>query len=140
MAPYDTEQNGKSVQLLLPNITFPSEVSIRINDSEMAMSTRSRQARVLRFFWNNPSGVLKRECLIELLHKNNLDLNVASIQFEGSLWRNSHQVMSRLRRTMGFCFAKHMPIGTEWLPYCSNLSGWILYKLPGYGSDGGWHQ
>jgi hypothetical protein len=130
---------ARTTSLVIPKIAFPNEVSLKVNDSEVAMSPGSKQAKVLRFFCSNPGGVLRRERLIELLHATNLESELASIQFEGCLWKNSHQVLSRLRRTMRYCFSKQMPHGTEWLPYCQNLGGWILYKLPGYGSDGGWH-
>ena len=136
----DTSSPSKSIHLVIPDVAFPTDTHIKVRDSEMVANPKSRQARVLQFFGNNPDGVLKRENLLELLHQTRLEYKIAAIHFEGSLWRNSHQVMSRLRKTLTYCFARHMPPGTEWLPYCESLGGWILYKLPGYGSDGGWHS
>jgi hypothetical protein len=86
--------------------------------------------------------VLRREQLIEILYDDEeedaADDNL-SVRFEISLWRASHQVLSRLRKALAYCFADEMPKGTEWLQYSEPLDGWILYRLPGFGSDGGWH-
>jgi len=139
LTPFDQIGKTKSIHLVIPELSFPNETTIRVNNSEMEINSRSRQSRILAFFWSNPQGILKREHLIEILHHQGLEKLIAAIHFEGSLWKNGHQILSRLRRTMAYCFSKHMPPGTEWLPYLPDLEGWILYKLPGYGSDGTWH-
>lgn len=139
MVPFDQKQFKKLVHLDVPELEFPDEYTLRIGNTEMAINQASLQSRVFKFFKRHPDGILKREDLLEILHESSLERKVASIQFEGSLWKNGHQVMSRLRRTLCYCFRGKVPVGTEWLPYIDDLEGWIFYKLPGYGADGCWH-
>lgn len=130
----------QSIRVEIPEVHFTATNSMRLGGKEFEIDPDSKQARVLEFFFGTPDGVLKREQLLALLYEDELAGGIHTIHFDSNLWTNGHQVLSRLRRALGLCFEHAMPHGTEWLPFSHERDGWILYKLPGYGSDGAWHS
>lgn len=123
----------------VPEVRLTGANSIKVGGQEIAVNPQSRQARVLEYFFGSPKGLLRRQELLTLLYEEELSSSLNTIRYEDSLWSSGHKIMSRLRKTLATKFAGRVPDGTEWLPFSNVLDGWILFKLPGYGSDGGWH-
>ncbi len=132
-------KNDKSIRVAIPHIQFPSEHSIKIGSQIALIDPDSRQAHVLKYFYSDPKNYLPKSKLIDIVHEETTAADAITFRHEFALWQSSNQVLCRLRRTLSEKFKYLMPTGTEWLPFSEDLQGWILYKLPAYGSDGGWH-
>jgi hypothetical protein len=52
---------------------------------------------------------------------------------------NVDKAISRLRLDLNRFFGDLVPEGTSWLYFSKKIDGWLLYRLPGLGSDGGFH-
>lgn len=132
--------NLSSNRVTVPEVRFSDNGKLEIEGSAFQARAKSLQARVLEYFFSSPNGLLKRTDLLGLLYEPDLEPSIHTIRYEGSKWGSGHKVMSRLRKSLNEKFAHRVPPGTEWLPFSHILDGWILFKLPGYGSDGGWHN
>lgn len=123
----------------IPKVRFSDAKTLEISGAAFKVHPKSRQARVLEYFFSCPNGLLRRAELLGLLYENEVEKGLHTIRYQGSKWCSGHKVMSRLRKGLAKKFVHTVPHGTEWLPYSNILDGWILFKLPGYGSDGTWH-
>jgi hypothetical protein len=130
---------SKENRVRIPEVRITDPNTVKVDGSEFQVHPRSLQARVLEYFFSCPNGLLKRGELLDLLYEDELEDALSTIRYEGSRWCSGHKVMSRLRKGLSQKFLNRVPAGTEWLPFSNILDGWILFKLPGYGSDGGWH-
>jgi hypothetical protein len=52
---------------------------------------------------------------------------------------NVDKALSRLRQDLKNFFSDLVPDGTSWLYFSEKIDGWILFRLPGLGSDGQFH-
>lgn len=102
----------------------------RINEKLAKIRATNQQVRVLSFFLLSPEKVLVKQDLPKLLYGASISDSKHSTRYASSKWRSSHQVMSRLRRLLQTNFSKDVPYGTEWLPYCAILGGWMLFRPP----------
>lgn len=124
-------------RITVPNVRF-NDSKLEIGGEEFKAHPKSLQARVLEYFFCNPNGLLRRAELLGLLYENEVEGALYTKRYQGSKWCSGHKVMSRLRKGLAEKFSHAVPVGTEWLPFSNILDGWILFKLPGYGSDGNW--
>lgn len=127
-------------KVTVPEVQFCDRQTLKVQSEEFQVRPQSRQAKVLEYFFHCPNGLLRRGELLELLYEEEIKNDVHTIQYDGVKWCSGHKVMSRLRKSLSDKFKHIVPLGTEWLPFSNILDGWILFKLPGYGSDGKWHS
>ena len=135
-----TEQSAKETRVRIPEVRFSEAGTLQIEGAEFQARPKSLQARILDYFFSCPNGLLRRAELLNLLYEEEFEHTLHTIRYQGHKWGSGHKVMSRLRKGLADKFAHRVPPGTEWLPFSNILDGWILFKLPGYGSDGGWHN
>jgi hypothetical protein len=130
------EPSRKSIPL--PVISLSQGPTIRVGHHGVSIHPRSRQAKLLQYFQMDASRYLPRQKLLDVVGHAGADSEISVVR-EEALMKSGVKVLSRLRQRLMVSFQNMVPDGTEWLPYSSKVDGWILFKLPGYGSDGQWH-
>ncbi|MCX6118021.1 MAG: hypothetical protein NT027_10800 [Proteobacteria bacterium] len=135
----DNLAHKHSISVSIPRIRFPSENSIKVANRKVTIAASSRQANVIRFFCSDASRLLPKLAVTKVVHDLSQSHDSIHFRHEEALLKNSTQVLCRLRKRLAQKFNSFMPEGTEWLHYSEKKGGWILYRLPAYGSDGGWH-
>ena len=122
----------------IPRIWFGARSSILVEDRTYKAKRGSVQDKILSFFYVDHERVLTLDQLTDILMDKSIP-EAPSVSYVVTSHANARKSVSRLRRSLIERFSSVIPPGMEWLHYSANRGGWILYKLPGLGSDGEWH-
>ena len=122
----------------LPIIHFELD-EMRVGGRSFTIKPGTDQSLILNYFSSDPGTLLERNILTNLLCPKSAELELRSTSHLESRWIRVVKIMSRLRQVLSERFFGMVPLGTEWLHYSPRRDGWILYRLPGLGSDGDFH-
>ena len=135
----ENRTNFRSVKIEFPLIQFEGSV-IHVGDRSYSARSGTAHHIILSYFQSDQGVLLDRVTLIRMLYGQQSLNHPVTIRFMDGKWLRAIKYISRLRQALCERFFGLVPVGTQWLHFSTRRDGWILYKLPGLGSDGRFHS